>query len=425
MSAMRSVTALVIVVLAVAFASPALAAPEARRLWTYVRFLVGHPEATADTGVLVVPGPAVLTGGQEAERQAFDVLRVIKEMKESLRLADLQPVGFASLWLTVGKEELAPSTPGGPTVHLTLLGYDDTTATYQIRLIQDDTPPTEAKITVKRDGRGLLGARDGVAAPYFVLMVEPTPPPPAAGPNQLLRPDAVPAKIISRVAPEYPPDAREARLEGVVILAATIAKDGSVRELRPVRSEPLGLTEATIKAVSQWRYEPARDAAGNPVEEAFYVTVSFTLQDKFSAQGTGGILRTPIVLVPDFPPASKLPAGTLVAIGCGPPRNAAKPEDGFVAVWFRTTGLVTWCVRVPKDAVEFFTWTCPALTDTAQATAVCTPFETSGPRKGQWWPELVEQAKKTAEKLHVNLTAEVSMPPPEGDTTMLNPRPQR
>ena len=54
-------------------------------------------------------------------------------------------------------------------MHLTLLGYDDTTATYQIRLTQDGTPPTEAKITVKRDGRGLLGGRDGVAAPYFVL----------------------------------------------------------------------------------------------------------------------------------------------------------------------------------------------------------------------------------------------------------------
>jgi len=418
MNEMRSLTALVIVVLAVALASPALAVPEAPRLHTYVRFLVGHPEATGDTGVLVVPGPVVLTGGQEAERQALDVLRVIKEMKESLRLADLQPVGFAGLLLTVGKEELAPSTPGGPTVHVTLLGYDDTAATYQIRLTQDDTPPTEAKITVRRDGRGLLGGRDGGAAPYFVLMVEPEPPLPAA-PN-LLPKDAVPPKIISRVAPQYPPDARQAKLEGVVTLTATIAKDGSVRALRPVRSEPLGLTEAAIKAVSQWRYEPARDAAGNPIESAFYVTMSFTLpRDKVSAQGAGGILRAPVVPVPRLPPALVLPEGTLVAIGCGPAWNAAKPESSFLPVSFRTKGgRATYCIPVPENVVRFFTWTCAAPVRDAQGTTFCTPVETSGPRKGQWRPEFMEQAEKTAEKLHVTLIAEISQTPPHGGGMM-------
>lgn len=50
-----------------------------------------------------------------------------------------------------------------------------------------------------------------------------------------------------------------------------------VRDIRAVRSEPMGLTQAAMDAVKQWRYEPARTASGKPVEVHTTVTISFLL----------------------------------------------------------------------------------------------------------------------------------------------------
>ncbi len=80
------------------------------------------------------------------------------------------------------------------------------------------------------------------------------------------------------VAPEYPEDARRARVAGNVILEAVIYRDGSVGELRVVTStrSGLGFEEAAIAAVRRWRYLPALQD-GEPVDVYFTVLVDFDL----------------------------------------------------------------------------------------------------------------------------------------------------
>jgi len=78
------------------------------------------------------------------------------------------------------------------------------------------------------------------------------------------------------VSPRYPQLARRAGLEGVVVLEAVIATDGSVREARVLRHLGLGLDEAAREAVEQWRYTPTL-LDGRPVEVAMPVTVQFEL----------------------------------------------------------------------------------------------------------------------------------------------------
>ena len=69
-------------------------------------------------------------------------------------------------------------------------------------------------------------------------------------------PSKVPGgKLIHRVQPEYPSAARKAHIQGTVVLCATIAKDGKVRNVRAF-SGPEDLIPSAIKAVEQWRYEP-------------------------------------------------------------------------------------------------------------------------------------------------------------------------
>jgi protein TonB len=102
-----------------------------------------------------------------------------------------------------------------------------------------------------------------------------SPPPRPAAP---IRPGGVikpPAKIRD-AAPVYPIIAKAAHVQGTVYLEATIARDGSVRDLR-VLSAPSMLDDAALEAVRQWRYTPSL-LNGEPVEVLMTVTVRFTLQ---------------------------------------------------------------------------------------------------------------------------------------------------
>jgi TonB family protein len=83
-----------------------------------------------------------------------------------------------------------------------------------------------------------------------------------------------PAKIHD-VPPVYPPAAREAGVQGLVILEATIDPTGEVGNVEVLRSVP-ELEEAAIAAVEQWRYEPTL-VDGAPVSVLMTVTINFLL----------------------------------------------------------------------------------------------------------------------------------------------------
>jgi protein TonB len=122
----------------------------------------------------------------------------------------------------------------------------------------------------------LTGIVPGASSIDTVVGDPPPPPPPA--PMAPVRPGAtirVPTKVFD-VAPAYPAIAREARVQGVVIIEATIGTDGAVQSARVLRSVPL-LDEAALAAVRQWRYSPTL-LNGRPVPVVMTVTVNFQLQ---------------------------------------------------------------------------------------------------------------------------------------------------
>jgi periplasmic protein TonB len=79
--------------------------------------------------------------------------------------------------------------------------------------------------------------------------------------------------LIRKVEPEYPAIARQARIQGQVVLEAIIAKEGTVQNLRVVSGHPL-LVNAALSAVRQWRYRPYL-LNGVPVEVETTVVVTF------------------------------------------------------------------------------------------------------------------------------------------------------
>jgi len=81
--------------------------------------------------------------------------------------------------------------------------------------------------------------------------------------------------VIKKVDPVYPAIAKTARVQGTVILAAVIGKDGTIQNLHVVSGHPL-LQGAAMDAVKQWRYKPYI-LNGEPVEVDTQVVVNFTL----------------------------------------------------------------------------------------------------------------------------------------------------
>jgi len=104
------------------------------------------------------------------------------------------------------------------------------------------------------------------------------PPPPPPPPQQPVRVggNIKPPQKIKNVAPVYPPIAQSARVQGVVIIEATIGPNGRVTDARVLRSIPL-LDQAALDAVRQWEFTPTL-LNGVPVPVIMTVTVNFTLQ---------------------------------------------------------------------------------------------------------------------------------------------------
>src|SRR5438128_1779432 len=81
--------------------------------------------------------------------------------------------------------------------------------------------------------------------------------------------------LVKRVQPPYPPLARQARIQGTVVLQAEISKTGDIQNLRLISGHPM-LAPAASAAVKQWKYKPYL-LNGEPVEVETTVQVNFTL----------------------------------------------------------------------------------------------------------------------------------------------------
>jgi protein TonB len=123
------------------------------------------------------------------------------------------------------------------------------------------------------DGLIVGGIEKGLDA----LTPPPAPPRPQE-PPKTVRPggNVKPPEKVHDAAPVYPAIAQAARVQGIVIIQATIGVDGRVVDATVLRSVPL-LDGAAIDAVRRWRYTPTT-LNGQPVAVVMTVTVNFTLR---------------------------------------------------------------------------------------------------------------------------------------------------
>jgi len=83
------------------------------------------------------------------------------------------------------------------------------------------------------------------------------------------------SRVINAPRPEYPPEAKSEHVEGVVRLMVLIGQDGTIKDLKVLRGDPI-LVNAAKEAVARWTYPPTL-LNGQPVEVVTDIDVNFTL----------------------------------------------------------------------------------------------------------------------------------------------------
>ena len=98
-------------------------------------------------------------------------------------------------------------------------------------------------------------------------------------PNEpALNPEVLP-RVLRRVDPEYTPEAKKARIAGIVVVEVIVERDCRVGAARVLKPLPFGLSQKAVEAVRQWRFSPATHE-GKPIRAFFTVTVDFRPEDE-------------------------------------------------------------------------------------------------------------------------------------------------
>jgi TonB family protein len=100
---------------------------------------------------------------------------------------------------------------------------------------------------------------------------------PSNAPKQVTVSSAVMSRnLLTKAVPHYPPAAKEAKIQGTVVLSVVIGDDGNVKNIQVV-SGPNELQQSSIDAVRQWTYKPYL-LNGNPVEVKTTIHVIYSLK---------------------------------------------------------------------------------------------------------------------------------------------------
>lgn len=175
-----------------------------------------------------------------------------------------------------GTFELA-NLPGGG--YALLLSREGFARTY-LGLELDDNERATQTMTMQVDSvvdtvRVVSGTR---SAGSLLTPVRPSTPRPASSGDRICSADGsgcvVPARKVSGPGPQYPVSARDRGVEGVVIAEATIDEQGSISDVRLLRSVDEQLDTAVMEAVRQWQYLPTT-LNGAPMASLLNLTVEF------------------------------------------------------------------------------------------------------------------------------------------------------
>jgi protein TonB len=141
------------------------------------------------------------------------------------------------------------------------------------KVVQESVPPALMEGVVEGLSSGPpagLSTVIGGTGTGPAIVVKALPPKIVPLPSRLMA-----GNLLEKTVPQYPAIAKAARIQGVVVLQATISNTGLIENIR-VMSGPSLLQQAAVDAVRSWRYKPYL-LNGEPVEVETTVNVVFNL----------------------------------------------------------------------------------------------------------------------------------------------------
>jgi TonB family protein len=136
----------------------------------------------------------------------------------------------------------------------------------RVRAILDATRPRLRAGWMARTAIVLITG--GVIFPLMVLQAQEV--------HKIGEKGLTPPRVISKAEPKYTEEARDARIEGTVVLRCVIDEAGIAENIEVVRSLDPGLDANAVTAVTQFRFVPGKKD-GKPVRVAASIEINFRL----------------------------------------------------------------------------------------------------------------------------------------------------
>jgi len=277
---MRGLTAAAIAATGVAAASmiqvqPALAAPQ--------KDTIVEPQ----TMVTVDDHGSALASGHRVQKQLLDASRRLNEAETKANNdEDRSKIATAQQVLRMAQSELAEqSAQRTVTVHVIhdapLMSGDDVKVHVKVRdaeLSQVRLDQQKVQLDLKLQA---LQVQRVELAKTQVMVAKLDSPVLVITPQESEKPRKVPANVmagnmLTKVTPVYPASAKEAKIQGEVVLHAIIDESGKVEQIAVISSPDSALSNSSIEAVRQWTYKPYL-LNGKPTAVDTTINVNFTL----------------------------------------------------------------------------------------------------------------------------------------------------
>ncbi len=153
----------------------------------------------------------------------------------------------------------------------------------RISLLLKEVPMSKSRLVLSlliAAAAAAAGSAGVAAAAYFPLDVAEKPAKksqPAGNRVYRIGDGVVAPKLLSKVEPKYSEEAREAKVQGTVKLAAVIESKGRAEDIQVLESLEPSLDKNAVEAVRQWVFQPGTKA-GKPVRVRATIEVNFKLK---------------------------------------------------------------------------------------------------------------------------------------------------
>lgn len=223
----------------------------------------------------------------------LDIKEEKKELKRIFNLSDIKLMTRTQLGWKYGEPEkrfkMMVLNGHEFQVQLTMIGKKND---FKVEVIdkgkKEQEPLLQTVVILPEKKSTVFGFEDSLRKPFFIcLQREENQTVIGKEPVWRLPPDK-PLKMIKRISPKYPEIALKKKIQGEVILDATMDREGKAIDIKVVNG-PEELYHAAVDAVKQWRWKPVKiDGKVEPVK--FTVVVNFDLPKKDDAEEKTGLM---------------------------------------------------------------------------------------------------------------------------------------